>query len=204
MPNHKTGRMVDCPICGAEYYRSRSDIETYNKRQTCGSSECKRANRSGKNNPFWGRSHSPESRQKMRANLAANPRKGTGPKKGIFKHSAEAKRRIALASKRLWQEKREHMLASLPRGADHHFCKPPELRRHRKQFSPTQRRHWTSGKCAYCESANYLELDHIIPIFDGGTNVRENAQTLCRGCNLWKTYFVDLPRYYAARATMGL
>lgn len=204
MPRQKTGQIVACPICDSQYYRSYSDIHTYNKHQTCGKPECKRANMSGPNNPFWGHTHSAKTRDKIRKGRAANPPKGTGPKKGIFKHSQEAKRRIAEASKRLWRDKREQMLAALPRGVDHYFHKLPELRRHRKKFSPLQRKEWTSDKCAYCESTEHLELDHVIPVFDGGTNDRANAQTLCRGCNIWKIYFVDLPRYKAARTARGL
>lgn len=204
MPNIRTGRMVNCPICGAEYYRSKSDIETYDRRKTCGKSECKTANMSGKNNPFWGRKHSDKSRAKIRAGRANNPPKGTGPRKGVFKHTEEAKKKIAEASKRLWLEKREPMLASLPRGADHIFSKNPELLRHRKKFTPVQRREWTGTTCAYCDTTENLELDHIIPVFDGGKNQRENSQTLCRGCNIWKIYFVDLPRYKANQAARGL
>lgn len=38
-------------------------------------------------------------------------------------------------------------------------------------------------KCVYCQSKKLLEVDHIIPIAKGGTDDRENLQTLCRPCN---------------------
>lgn len=202
MANHRTGQYVDCPICGTSYYKSRSDF-TNGKKQTCGAPDCKTANMSGERNPFWGRQHSEESRQKIRSGRNANPPKGTGPKKGRFKHTEEAKRKISAASRRLWAEKRDEMLRSLPRGEDCRFHKPPNEKRHRDNFSPRQRREWKESECAYCGDTEELVLDHIIPIFDGGTNQKENCQTLCHACNLWKVYKVDLPRRLAAQAAKG-
>lgn len=156
---------------------------------------------SGEGNPFWGKRHTEETKQKV-----SESRKGQclGNRNAVgFKHTEEAKRKISEASKRLWKNQRNKMIDSLPRGESHRFHKPPELRRHRKHFTPRQRREWTDTKCAFCGSTEHLELDHIIPIFDGGANHRVNAQTLCRGCNLWKTEYIDLPRYYASLALQG-
>lgn len=41
-------------------------------------------------------------------------------------------------------------------------------------------------RCRYCGSTEDLTVDHIIPRTFGGTNKRENLQTLCRSCNLEK------------------
>jgi hypothetical protein len=38
-------------------------------------------------------------------------------------------------------------------------------------------------KCVYCGSKKLLEVDHIMPIAKGGTDDRDNLQTLCRPCN---------------------
>jgi hypothetical protein len=152
----------------------------------------------GERNPFWNHQHTTETKARISASRAGRAR-GNHNAQG-YRHTEAAKQRIAETSRRLWNEHRDKMLASLPRGATHRFSKSPELRRYRKQFTPRQRREWASGVCAYCGTTEHLELDHIIPIFDGGTHGRENAQTLCRGCNLWKVEHVDLPRYYAARS----
>lgn len=38
-------------------------------------------------------------------------------------------------------------------------------------------------QCVVCKSNEDLAIDHIIPIAHGGTNARENLQTLCQPCN---------------------
>ena len=38
-------------------------------------------------------------------------------------------------------------------------------------------------KCAYCGDHEQLELDHKIPVVDGGTNALTNLQYLCQLCN---------------------
>jgi len=46
-------------------------------------------------------------------------------------------------------------------------------------------------KCCNCGvngDMNVLEVDHIIPIKDGGTNEYQNLQTLCYKCNINKHY----------------
>jgi 5-methylcytosine-specific restriction endonuclease McrA len=151
----------------------------------------------GRNNPFWGREHTDETREKIRATKAANPTLGrTGPPKG-YKHTPEAKAKITAKLRQRWIDQRDKMIATLPRGIDHHYHKEPEERRYRKEFTPLQRRMWTDEKCAWCGATERLNLDHIIPVFDGGQREKWNAQTLCHPCNLWKVKYVDLPRYHA-------
>lgn len=62
---------------------------------------------------------------------------------------------------------------------------------------PEQRREWNAlrctvkveiitrdgGHCQHCGTTEDLTIDHIIPIFKGGTNDPANLQTLCRSCN---------------------
>ncbi len=72
-----------------------------------------------------------------------------------------------------------------------------EVPRHRRIFTPSQRRNWKDTECKWCGAKTRLTLDHIIPVMDGGLNVKTNAQTLCQPCNLWKCKFVDLPRLVA-------
>ena len=198
-PYHPTGASFRCEACSKWFYRSPAQIKNGSTR-SC-SKECQSKIFSGKGNPFWGRSHSEETKKKV-----SDSRKGkcigNQNAKG-YNHTEEARKKIGEASKRLWLENRDKMIASLPRGIHHRFRKPPELLKHRKQFTPRQRREWKDAECFYCKSKEHLDLDHIIPIFDEGINARENAQTLCRSCNLWKVYHVDLPRYYAALAIRG-
>ena len=40
-----------------------------------------------------------------------------------------------------------------------------------------------NNKCCLCGEANYLEIDHIKPIHQGGTNEENNLRTLCHSCN---------------------
>ena len=45
---------------------------------------------------------------------------------------------------------------------------------------------WKCGDCQMTLNAAY-EIDHIIPVCDGGTNQRENLVALCRNCHGLKT-----------------
>jgi 5-methylcytosine-specific restriction endonuclease McrA len=38
-------------------------------------------------------------------------------------------------------------------------------------------------RCRHCGVRRFLTVDHIIALDNGGTNERENLQTLCRNCN---------------------
>ncbi len=42
-------------------------------------------------------------------------------------------------------------------------------------------------RCALCDAAPRLEVDHIIPLSKGGTNWPWNLQLLCRACNARKS-----------------
>lgn len=41
----------------------------------------------------------------------------------------------------------------------------------------------TGAKCAHCEAADALTVDHITPVSEGGASDDSNLQVLCRGCN---------------------
>lgn len=43
------------------------------------------------------------------------------------------------------------------------------------------------NKCAGCSATKHLEIDHVIPLREGGLNVLENLQVLCYSCHLEKT-----------------
>ena len=196
---NRQGIESTCLVCGTVFYRGPANIKLA-KPKFC-SRACMDKFRTGRGNPFWNRKHSDETRKKI---SAARKGKCLGNKNALgYKHIDEAKKRIGEASKLLWESQRDMMLESRLNGKDHPLHKLPHERRYRKNFTPRQRKEWKADKCAFCGITRDLELDHIIPIFNGGKNVRENCQTLCRGCNLWKTHNIDVPAYYAALAIQG-
>lgn len=198
-PYFKTGGNFICPVCKKSFYRTPGQIKR-GATKTC-SKACLSTFFRGKGNPFWNKTHDPKIREHM-----SQARKGKclGNKNGLgYRHTDEARKKIAEASRNLWSTERDKMVESRVRGENHRFHKSPELRRYRKEFTPRQRREWIGDKCAFCGSTENIELDHIIPIFDQGTPDRANVQTLCRGCNLWKIQYVDLPRYHARLALQG-
>lgn len=42
-------------------------------------------------------------------------------------------------------------------------------------------------KCQVCSSRESLEFDHIVPVSEGGSGMRENGQVLCHRCHVEKT-----------------
>lgn len=46
-------------------------------------------------------------------------------------------------------------------------------------------------QCRHCGAQTHLEIDHIIPLAQGGTNDLSNLQTLCRPCNAKKKHSYD-------------
>ncbi len=38
-------------------------------------------------------------------------------------------------------------------------------------------------KCRYCGSTKDLTIDHIVSVYEHGSNTFDNFQTLCRSCN---------------------
>lgn len=44
----------------------------------------------------------------------------------------------------------------------------------------------SGGKCVKCGSTERLQIDHIVPVKNGGPDDRENLQVLCQPCNLKK------------------
>lgn len=199
-PGVKTGQTFSCKQCGKEFYRTPGQVRL-GAVITC-SKSCLSLYKRGPNATFWGRRHSDSTRQRISLSRTGKGLKNKHAKG--YRHTDAARERIAEASRRMWQEQRDKMLASLPRGAFHPAYKPYDERRYQElKFTECQRREWLETMCAYCGHTEDLELDHIIPLFDGGANIRENAQTLCRGCNIWKIRNVDLPRYLAAKALQG-
>lgn len=191
-PYRQTGEWLNCVICSKPFYRRPSFISR-GIDKTCGASECKSSFFSGANNPFWGKDHTEAVKQALSQHRTAVERK-PGPPKG-YKHTPEARAKISQAMRQRWLEHREGMLSlHLPKN------RPREEQRYRKAFTPLQRKTWMDTKCAWCGTTEKLQLDHIVPVMAGGTNLKGNAQTLCKPCNLWKSVFVDRPFYLAQLA----
>lgn len=201
MPKRK-GEYLLCQFCGDTFYRQPSHV----KRgiiKSCGKPLCKSKAMSGENNPFWGKHHTEEIRDKIKEGRRARPPKNPGPKKGVFKQSAEAREKMSAAMKLRWLNNRDLMIARLPRGEDHHFHKTGQIRRYRQVFTEVQKREWQENKCFWCEATEELVLDHVIPVMAGGKNEKHNAQTLCASCNRWKMWFVDRPFYLSMLGSQG-
>jgi 5-methylcytosine-specific restriction endonuclease McrA len=147
---------------------------------------------SGEKNPFWGKSHPPEVKKRIkegRALAEKHRRKAPQPSQAA---TARVARSDALRLR--WFSNRDVMLAGLkPSEKD----KTREQKRYRYCFTRRQREDWTDDKCAWCRTTDNLVLDHIRPVVCGGKNERANAQTLCRPCNLWKMVYVNRPLYLA-------
>ena len=195
MGRKKTGQIADCKQCGKPYHRAQHHI-AHGTKTTC-SKECSYLYRTGENNPFWGKKHTPEVKATMSALKIANPPKGTGPKKGVFKHTPEAKAKMSQALRERWRTKRADLLSYASRGMNAPHTELVNEPRYKKNFTKTQKRDWTGTKCAWCGATDDLVLDHIIPVICGGDRVKTNARTLCQTCSRWKMRYVDNPLYYA-------
>lgn len=67
--------------------------------------------------------------------------------------------------------------------------KAVERRPQRDAITAEMRRHVFSldnHECVYCSSVSILEIDHIFPFSNGGTNQIENLVTCCARCNAKK------------------
>ncbi len=200
MPRKKLGRIVICPVCQEKYYRPQHNIK--NGTQLTCSFACNAIHKRGKGNHFFGRHHTVETRKQLSEYFLANPSKGTGPKKGEFRHTEEAKAKMSAALRERWRTNRDEMLSYIRRGLNTPYDAINPKPRWKVCFTRKQKREWVDGKCVYCGSTEQLILDHILPVICGGINIRSNAQTLCAICNRWKMRYVDRPLYFAVLAAI--
>lgn len=47
--------------------------------------------------------------------------------------------------------------------------------------------HRDKFRCRQCSAAGKLEVDHIVPLVQGGREHEDNLQALCRDCHIRKT-----------------
>jgi 5-methylcytosine-specific restriction endonuclease McrA len=100
---------------------------------------------------------------------------------------------------RLWYVKNRelHLEACRKWSAEHLPLKAKYRRdrRARKEGSPgissidkiQARVDYYGGICAYCRSAPYEEIDHVMPLVNGGSNWPSNLRPACRSCNRRKS-----------------
>lgn len=198
----RKGQMVACVVCGVMSYRRPSHIKRGIK-ITCGSKQCRSEWMRGERNPYWGKTHSPGIRERMKAARRANPPKNRRGGRPPEQFTREERERMSARMKERWRLTRDKMIAALPRGNDHPSRKIQTERRYRIQFTRFQKSEWKGTQCFWCNSTDDLILDHIFPVMAGGKSVKENAQTLCRTCNLWKAHYVDRPLYLAVLGSQG-
>ena len=195
MGRKKTGAIEICPACKEPYHRPRHNI-LHGTKKTC-SLECSAIMKRGEGNHFFGRTHTAEAKAIIAAKIHANPPKGTGPKKGIFKHTAEAKRKMSEALRERWRTRRADMLSYVKQGLNTPYQEIYPEPRWKVCFTRAEKRDWVGTECSYCFATDDLVLDHIIPVICGGINEKTNSQTLCQSCNRWKMKYIDRPLYFA-------
>lgn len=66
-------------------------------------------------------------------------------------------------------------------------AKFPKIKRYRKSKEQLIIEH-LGCKCDKCGSTDDLELDHIVPLSQGGDDTIENLQVLCSACHAMKSY----------------
>lgn len=71
-----------------------------------------------------------------------------------------------------------------PRHSPRHQYQTAEYRRHRRQVLER-----AAGRCEACgePTGDTTQVDHIVPIRDGGDNSLANLRALCRDCHRQKT-----------------
>lgn len=72
--------------------------------------------------------------------------------------------------------------------------------RREHEFTNKQRRELlrhAGGQCQMCGATENLQADHVVPIWNGGTNALDNGQILCRPCHNQKTR-ADVLAYWQA------
>lgn len=196
----RKGRTFNCMYCGEDFYRRPSHVRR-GITKTCGKRACISESVRGDKNPFWGASHTADTRDTLKIIRGLDVHNQNRAKRVLPPPTPETRAKLSAKLKERWLTNRDKMIACLPRGP----IKTREQLRYRRNFSRHQRRDWAEGSCRWCGSKEDLVLDHIIPVMCGGENERSNAQSLCRPCNLWKMVYVDRPLYLAGlRPPAGL
>lgn len=177
----RTGQTVTCVVCAATVYRGPKRIRE-GRAYVC-SEACRLA------------AHE----KKLIDRTAPRPNRKLGEEikcfhcgKAVYRKKSMIERRIAMTcgastcvsaySRSLW---------GLPPLTEKQAAYKKGPARRASNFTAAQRVAWLGSSCARCGTAKNLSLDHIIPVAAGGLSTRENAQTLCQPCNIWKSNHED-------------
>ena len=73
----------------------------------------------------------------------------------------------------------------------------PNRKKHTRKVSESLKKQIASDQQWLCKSCKKLldytyEIDHVIPLFKGGSNDKHNLQALCRSCHGIKTHHENL------------
>lgn len=187
----RTGHVVPCVICGKQHYRK---LKLMRAKQLFCSEPCRiegiHRGIVDKNRPFPERKNGMEITCKFCSKV-------------VYRKKSMISRRIAMTcGNRRCVSAYGRSLWGLPPFTAEQAKKPKGTSRRTTNFTPTQRIAWLGKKCAWCDSVDNLCLDHIIPVAAGGTSTRNNAQTLCQPCNIWKGNHVDRPLALAYKSNL--
>lgn len=197
---YRKGKEFPCKKCGKIFYRSPAQIAAGSIHHC--SKKCLGDSLRGGTwiHPFFGKRHTTKTRSKIsesRKGKALGNQNGKG-----YRHTNEARKKIADASRKMWARQRDKMLASLPRGENNIMWKG-NARKYVREFTRRQKKEWMDASCRWCNNTTNLQLDHVLPVWFGNIRIRENAQTLCGPCNIWKHHFVERPMYHVFQAIKG-
>lgn len=182
----RTGQVVLCNTCGAEFYKKRSRL-LKDKLHFC-SEPCRIAAISANviDRKVKQASQKKRNGKHFECCICGETvyRKASYIARGIDKTCGSAAC-LSAYGRRQW--------GLSPLSEAERITRKTNPRKHRgSYFSDAMRASWIADQCAMCGATDNLCLDHIVPIAAGGKSIRSNAQTLCRSCNARKSMSSDI------------
>lgn len=187
------GTTISCAICGTDVYRQPKRIKP-NRIYTCSEAcrieahEQKLIDRTGER-PILRRG------QFISCKICGNR---------VYRKKSMIERRIRMTcgdpscvsaySRSLW---------GLPPWTEEQKRRHKGTARRLTNFTAAQRVEWLGNRCVKCGTVDNLCLDHINPVAAGGLSVKENSQTLCQPCNIWKSNHEDRHLALALKQTQS-
>ena len=181
-----------CPACGKDFmppdWRADFCSRRCSKLKDLPSKTCERCGKSFRKDPDWSLAHW------SRRRFCSLPCRGSGRPRTY--------RTCAYCDTRFWTD---HGTRPKYCGQACYFLslrteRYPVNRRPRRlaEFTHAQKtklRNRAGNRCQRCGATKHLEADHIIPVWNDGTNAISNGQVLCRPCHRDKTQ-ADVQNYW--------